>query len=217
MKKRLCGLLLAIAILLPILPTVGAEDSYSLLYRKLSNGLQVTQIEITGYEGTLPEKLVIPEQIEGIPVRYISNRAFKNAPIRELVLPGTIENLNTTTFAENETLEAVTVGEGTKVISQAFSYCVNLKSVTLPSTIQELGNEAFCCTAIENIQLPKELKIIRRNCFELRPRFWYNRGNGGVLYGAMEKRCTKRNNHGGFRCTCAERSLAAKDRKGHGL
>lgn len=167
MKKRLCGLLLAIAILLPILPTVGAEDSYSLLYSKLSDGLQVTQIEITGYEGTLPEKLVIPEQIEGIPVRYISNRAFKNAPIRELVLPGTIENLNTTTFAENETLKAVTVGEGTKVISQAFSYCVNLKSVTLPSTIQELGNEAFCCTAIENIQLPKELKIIRRNCFEL--------------------------------------------------
>lgn len=166
MKKRICSLLLAIAILLPILPTVGAEDSYRFLYSKQSNDLQVVQIEITGYEGTLPETLVIPEQIEGIPVRSISNRAFKNAPIKEVILPGTIETLNTTAFAENETLEAVTVGEGTKVISRAFSNCINLKSVTLPSTIQELGYEAFCCTALENVQFPKGLKTIGKSCFE---------------------------------------------------
>ena len=165
MKKRICSLLLVIALLLSVLPTAAAED-YRLLYSRVVAGGGEVLIEITGYTGTLPEKLVIPEQIEGLPVRSISHFAFQNAPIREVVLPGSIEKLNTRAFAEHKTLEAVTFQEGTRVVSQAFANCSNLKSVTLPSTLRELGYETFCYTALENIQFPAGLKVIGEKCFQ---------------------------------------------------
>lgn len=166
MKKRICSLLLVIALLLSVLPTAAAAEDYRLLYSKVAAGGGEMQIEITGYTGTLPEKLVIPEQIEGLPVRSISHLAFQNAPIREVVLPGSIEKLNTRAFAGNKTLEAVTFQEGTRVVSQAFANCSNLKSVTLPSTLRELGSETFCYTALENVQFPAGLKVIGEKCFQ---------------------------------------------------
>lgn len=165
MKKRICSLLLALAVLLSVLPMAAAAD-YRLLYSRVAVSGGEVQIEITGYTGTLPERLVIPEQIEGLPVRSVAHYAFRDAAVREVVFPGTIVELNTQTFAGNNTLEAVTIGEGTQTVSSAFKNCGNLKSVTLPSTLRELGPETFSYTALESVQLPAGLKVIGEKCFQ---------------------------------------------------
>lgn len=166
MKKCICRIFLVIAIVLPMLLMVNADDGYSLTYIKYSDGQHLSYVKITGYEGTLPETLVIPETIEQLPVRSISNYAFRDAPIKEVVLPGTIEELSTRAFAENKTLESVTIKEGMKVLSQAFANCSSLKNVVLPSTMQKLGYEAFRETGLESIRLPEGIKIIGESCFQ---------------------------------------------------
>lgn len=159
MKKHLICFLLIFAILLSVLPAVSAEESYFLRYNVYENG-DFPALCITGYGGTLPEKLVIPEEIDGYPVCNISDRAFQNAQIREVVLPGTIEELITPAFSGNETLEAVTIGEGTRKVAEAFSNCSKLKTAILPSTLEELGQRAFSQTDLQTLIFGGSVKRI---------------------------------------------------------
>lgn len=73
-------------------------------------------------------------------------------------------------------LESVVLNEGvTKVVDEAFCNPVsnfyvgysNLRSVTLPSTVTEIGSYAFAkCAALENVTLPAGLEIIGDYAFE---------------------------------------------------
>lgn len=162
MKKRIFSLFLALALLLSVLPTAfAAEETYSFI-----DYLTTDQtFDIAGYTGTLPEKLVIPETINGYPVRSIREGVFSNATIKEVVLPGTIEKLNSAAFSSNATLERVTIGEGTKIIQNAFQYCKNLKEVKLPATLETVDSYAFMHTGLTEVELPAGLKTIGMDGF----------------------------------------------------
>ena len=192
MKKRVLSLFLAVVLLLSVVPAVSAEE-FQLTYEQWGDTGE-TYIRITGYTGTAPEKLVIPETLNGYPVRRIDRRVFSEAPIKEVVLPGTILNLDTSAFEENETLQAVTLGEGTKRVLRAFNLCTNLKSVVLPSTLEEIGYCAFSDTALESVVFPASLKTIGERAFDCThiktitlpeglnriedSAFWYNEAEG---------------------------------------
>lgn len=166
MKKRILSLFLALVLLLSVVPAVSAEGDYQLTYEVYTDSVTHEQgATIIGYTGTLPEKLVIPETIDGYPVRTINDGVFSEAPIKEVVLPGTMLYLNTVAFELNETLETVTIGEGVKSVWRAFNFCSKLKSVTLPSTLEEIGFRAFAQTALESVDLPAGLKTIGEEAF----------------------------------------------------
>ncbi len=62
---------------------------------------------VTTYSGR-DIKLVIPEQIEGLPVRKISKKAFLNSrQLRELVIPDTVRKISDWAFAHAANLEEV--------------------------------------------------------------------------------------------------------------
>lgn len=70
-------------------------------------------IRITGYNGFETERIVVPKEIEGLPVLTIGAKAFINAPCSEIILPKTVKDL----------------------LWGAFSGCVNLKHIDLPEDL----------------------------------------------------------------------------------
>lgn len=159
MKRRILGLLLAAALLLSVLPSAFAAEDYSFVVSTYNYPLNSNQCEIVGYEGVLPAKLTIPAVIDGLTVRSIAEEVFSGAPIEEVTLPGTIEELHDA-FAGNATLQSAVIGEGTKVIDETFSSCKKLEKVTLPSTLTSVGEHTFLRTALQEVTLPSGLQYI---------------------------------------------------------
>ncbi|MGI6710439.1 MAG: leucine-rich repeat protein [Bacilli bacterium] len=77
-------------------------------------------ITITGYKET-PSELVIPETIEGYPVKDIANLAFIGNKMTSLIIPETVTGID----------------------SSAFYNCTKLKNVIIPSSVVYIGSSAF--------------------------------------------------------------------------
>ncbi len=77
-------------------------------------------IVITGYKGTSVD-VVIPESIEGIPVREIGNDAFADSLVENVIVPNTVKAVG----------------------NEAFRGCINLKTVEFGDGIENLGYGMF--------------------------------------------------------------------------
>lgn len=120
----------------------NAEDRFTqdgLRYRKRPGGAGESDFyELIGFEKPINVNLtdlVVPAEVNGLPVKEISNGVFSNL----------------------QTLKSVTLPEGLEDISyEAFEGCVNLQSLTLPQTISYIGNYAFQgCTSLKKIHIPQ--------------------------------------------------------------
>lgn len=99
-------------------------------------------LEVLSYQGN-EQKLSIPAEIQGCPVRAIGDRAFYHMhKLEEVVLPDSIERIG----------------------GSAFENCTGLVRVRFPRELRDLGNSAFCrCIALEEARLPGTLKKVARS------------------------------------------------------
>ena len=96
-------------------------------------------VTITDYQGP-GGSVVIPDYIDGKPVRTIGAEAFSN----------------------KASISAITIGNNVKVIrSYAFYKCDNLVSVSLPQSLTNIWDYAFArCGNLTSILIPTGLKEI---------------------------------------------------------
>jgi hypothetical protein len=73
---------------------------------------------ITGYNGSGPD-LFIPDRIDGVPVTYISNSAFKDKNLTSVSIPDNIKGIGPQAFAGNK-LEKVVIGNEVDMVTSAF-------------------------------------------------------------------------------------------------
>ena len=111
-----------------------------------------TGVIITRYIGRGAD-VVIPNTIQGLPVKEIGYEAF----VDEVIGFTSVD----------KKLTRVVIPEGvTKIGAQAFRACNSLISVILPSTLTEIGGSAFAdLPLLSNIELPIGLKVIEGNAF----------------------------------------------------
>ena len=123
----------------------------------VSNG---SEIRINLYEGTNTD-LVIPSEIDGIPVTQIHPNAFKgNKTITSIVLPEGMTEIPKEFFADCTKLESVSLPKSvTKIGWWAFNDTYKLKNIVLHEGITELSSAAFQrAEGLEGvIVLPKSL------------------------------------------------------------
>ena len=132
--------------------------------------------EITGYSGKT-ENLVIPDNLNGIPVgrigrlafaghselvtvvipegvTYINNDAFARLPnVISYSLPSTLRVICGDAFAYNTSLESVTIPEGVEYLhGSAFDSCDHLKTVIIRGRNTEFSGNPFSgCVSLEEI------------------------------------------------------------------
>lgn len=91
-------------------------------------------IEITGFDNSISD-VVIPSEIEGLPVTAISVGAFYLSAITSIEIPNTVTS----------------IGE------MAFLGCTSLKSVKLSTGVAKIDKNAFgSCSALQEIQVAKD-------------------------------------------------------------
>lgn len=110
------------------------------------------EVVITGLADRYVKELVIPSELNGLPVTEIATRAFDQC----------------------NSLRSVTVSSGVvKIGYEAFWACERLERVELPNTVLEIGENAFsCCSALNYINLPNGMEKISEgmldNCTDLK-------------------------------------------------
>lgn len=90
--------------------------------------------------------LVIPETLNGVPVRKIQAGAFvANNNLKSVVLPANLREIGVKAFASCMSLTNVTCsGSGLASIGECcFSNCYSLANMTLPASLQRIGRNAF--------------------------------------------------------------------------
>ena len=95
-------------------------------------------------DNKITEPVIIPDTVEGHPVVAIYRNAFSYALITEVVLPETIEYIN----------------------SFAFSCCIYLEKVNFPGNLKKIGNSAFRSTAISSLVINNPDLDIADGAFE---------------------------------------------------
>ena len=124
-------------------------------------------IEITGFHSQ-KYCLEIPDEIEGLPVTKIVDRACKgNVNLCEVFLPDRIEEIGDEAFAGCDYLQEFHFSPVIKSIgAKAFYGCIRLKVIIVPDTVSEIGDEAFAkCQILQNIILPDRLSRIGEGMF----------------------------------------------------
>ena len=127
-----------------------------------------TTVTITGYVGS-SEDVNIPSSINGLTVTKIGSNCFSNNDVIKTVkIPKSVKAIGERAFALCDLLESVSVsGSGLETIwGEAFRGCKSLTDVKLPDSLQYIRYLAFeGCKSLSSIKLPKNLKSIWSNAF----------------------------------------------------
>ncbi len=155
MKKIVAGVL-ACCIVGGVMPTIenvtsntvitaSAEDEAEYIYGKYK---QLTYrnyggyIEISGYDNSVSE-VVIPAEIDGLPVTSIGESAFYFTGVTSIEIPDSVTIIKNRAFEECA-LTSITIPDSvTSIENDAFCNCYNLTSVTIPNSVTNIGENAF--------------------------------------------------------------------------
>lgn len=107
-------------------------------------------------------KYVIPNG-----VTKICNNAFKGCPITELIIPGSIEEINDSILLCNHTLYKVKLLEGVKKLwGTIFGKCDNLTYVDLPKSLNAIYNTFEDCKSLLSIHIQSDDFYLGYNSFK---------------------------------------------------
>ena len=126
-----------------------------------------TAIRITGCISS-SKKVVIPEEIEGRPVREIGESSFKNnIEVASVTIPDGVTKIEYDAFYGCTGLTFVTIpGSVIEISGFAFSGCTGLTSVVIPDSVTWIGMAAFGgCTALTSVVIGNGVTEIGNSTF----------------------------------------------------
>lgn len=111
-------------------------------------------VTITGYNGG-GGHVIIPDSIEGMPVKYILDSAFKDkAEINSIILPKDLISIGGSAFRNCTGITHVDIPDGVSVIgNSAFRGCSGLTEVIFGSNVSKIQSSAFRdCISLDVMQ-----------------------------------------------------------------
>lgn len=159
MKKAMLALALALAMVACATVVVDSSDADT-----TSDGLEYTatldKVTINGYTGD--DKVVtIPEKIGNGTVKEISNSAFEESDITEVIIPASVELIGDFAFSSCTSLEYVTIEGSATIGKSAFDGCTALKLVDFKVAPKTIGTDAFNLKSTTNssFRAPEDVSL----------------------------------------------------------
>ncbi|MCR5455950.1 MAG: leucine-rich repeat domain-containing protein [Bacteroidales bacterium] len=106
--------------------------------------------------------LVIPDDIDGTPIKGIRGDVFNSTNLESITLPNTIDTIRGHAFEDCYYLHTINLPASLKYIGgHAFEDCYNLHTINLPANLKYIGGHAFDgCERLSNIEFPPTLRYI---------------------------------------------------------
>lgn len=119
---------------------------------------------VTGYPG-FSAHVLIPEQVDGVTVTSIAERAFFTNPwVRSIMLPEGVTEIGRQAFYGSR-LGIITLPEGLISIDEEAFAVANLKELALPDSLKSLGRRAFASGRFPELVLPAALTALPEGVF----------------------------------------------------
>ena len=134
------------------------------------------------YSGSA-ERVIIPSEVGGLPVREINKSAFSSKNITTVAIPESVRVIGDNAFSSCSKLEHVIFEGGVTTIGKrAFYNCTALEYIDFPETLISIGEEAFwSCTALKSITLTDGVEELGSNAFRFCESLAsFNPGNAAV-------------------------------------
>ena len=91
-----------------------------------------TSLTITSYDG-IGKEVVVPAEIDGVPVVAIGDRAFEGRTVTSVTLPDGVVSIGNFAFNNCSSLKTVTMGEGIETIGDnVFDGCIVIEDIVIP-------------------------------------------------------------------------------------
>ena len=154
-------------------------NSSPVVFGYVSNGVSLNGIEyamslidstysvvITGYQGTEAE-LVIPDKIEGYPVKILASSAFNEcSTLTSVTLLEGITSIGKFAFYRCDKLRSINISDTvTSIGDYAFGTCTLLSNVILPEGLTSIGSAAFMSCHLKSIVIPEGIERIESSTF----------------------------------------------------
>lgn len=170
---------------------MGPGDALAAEFGLFSYQADETSVTITDYPTSATGPVLIPAEIEGLPVTEIGFQAFADcvgitaldipatvtriaagaffncAGLSRVPIPAAVTSIGDSAFGYCGALTEMVVPSGVTVISDSlFERCSLLAGVTLPPGILSIGNSSFSfCGALTSLVIPETVKVIGNNAF----------------------------------------------------
>ena len=187
--KRSIAVFIVCLLLISCVPAVSAADD-SLTYGDFKYTVNNGEVTVTEYIGE-DANMVIPSEIEGMPVRRIGSYAFSNnktftsakisdsvtdigndafekTSLESIVVPDSVTLIGIGAFMGCEKLKTAVISENVKQISSnMFNECSSLETVSFSSETTSFGERAFAfCVKLKKINIPNTVTSIGEGCFD---------------------------------------------------
>ncbi len=150
------------------------EDVSDIFAYKIKDGY----VRINRYKGSDPV-VVIPDTIEGLPVKTINENAFYDLNITELTLPAGIENVSAKIINHSKELRNIYISEGSEnyISVDGVIYTADGKTLAMypggrmgeaeiAEGVTRIGDRAFFGCCISEVTLPDTVEEIGISAFE---------------------------------------------------
>jgi hypothetical protein len=172
-KKMMIAITLLAAISVLAFAQEAADFQWEVAY-PFETGFSYNVVNIIGYTGSDTD-VVIPREIDEMPVRGISSFAFANKGLTSVVIPDSVNIIWYGAFAYNE-LTSVIIPKVSAIWHGAFAYN-KLTSIILPDSLQSIGQGAFAHNQLESITIPNSVYSLGAGAFA------YNHLTSIILHG----------------------------------
>ena len=136
---------------------IGAHSCFALTFEDYEYEVDGYEVEITDCSDDISGDIIIPSEINGMPVTSIGGSAFDSCwKLESVTIPSSIKNIGDHAFFDCGSLHSVTLSEGVTSIGHgAFSFS-GLAHITIPSSVTNIGDNCFEYTFLLSINVDSD-------------------------------------------------------------
>ena len=137
--------------------TDSAEENYGYKYQINGNEAEITYVDRDTVQ------LILPSEIDGVPVTKISNNALNYCDkLISISLPDSLREIGEYAFDNCTSLTEISFPDTLEYIGDAaFRNCTSLTSVYMPDSVTETGGAVFYgCNSLKSIRLSENIDSI---------------------------------------------------------